>query len=236
VRTPQLRGPRLVAAPAWLAAAVLAAVALSAAPPSPAGAEPRRRAGKIVRIDRPRMRAAERVRVCSLTNPEGRRMTCLGGSPPEPGTRFGLVDDLGLRGHGLAVRAQASGQDYCKNGSAHEVELTYEEPRGLEPRPGPGSPFTLAVQGVPLDEGARLVLDQQLRPSGREVEQVWMAVDRDGDGDADLAVTAFECSDQVRDLPLAASGQRVSPYCLDYWLRDGAQWSKVERYVFFNCL
>lgn len=195
-----------------------------------------RRSGKVVRVERPRLRAAERVRVCPLTNPDGRRMTCFGGPAPEPGTRFSLIDDIGVRGHGVAVQTQPSGQDYCKIGSAHEVELTYEEPNGLDPRPTSGFPFTLAVQGVQLEDGARVMMDQQLRPSGREAEQVWMAVDRDGDGDADLAVTAFECSDQVRDLPIAPSGQRVSPYCLDYWLRDEIEWTRAERYVFFNCL
>ena len=225
----------------WLLAAVSLVWPTQAAP-APAARSPEapkpgaRRPGKVVRVERPRLRAAERIRVCPLTNPDARRMTCFGGPAPEPGARFALVDDVGVRGHGIAVRSQPSGQDYCKIGSAHEVELTYEEPHGLDPRPTTGFPFTLAVQGVALEEGARVMLDQQLRPSGRDVEQVWMAVDRDGDGDADLAVTAFECSDQVRDLPIAPSGQRVSPYCLDYWLRDEIEWSKVERYVFFNCL
>jgi hypothetical protein len=202
----------------------------------PAHAGPERRAGKIVRVDRPRRRAAEHVRACVLTNPDGRRMTCFGGSPPEPGTRFALVDDVGLRGYGAAVEAHPAGQDYCKIGSAHEVELAYDGPHGLEPRPSGGFPSTLAVHGVRLQQGARVLPDQQLRPSGREAEQVWTAVDRDGDGEADLAVTAFECSDQVRELPIAPAGQRVSPYCLDYWLREDGGWTKVERYVFFNCL
>jgi hypothetical protein len=194
------------------------------------------RRGKVVRVERPRLRPAERIRVCPLTNPDGRRMTCFGGAPPRPGTRFALVDDVGLRGHGVAVQSLRSAQDHCRIGSAHEVEVTYLEPHGLDPRPTNGLPFTLGVQGIHLEQGARVMLDQQLRPSGREVEQVWMAVDRDGDGDADLAVTAFECSDQIRDLPIAPSGQRVSPFCLDYWMRDEVEWNKVERYVFFNCL
>jgi hypothetical protein len=219
----------------WL----LAAAATWPAHAGPArGAPPAasRRPGKVVRIERPRVRAGERVRVCPLTNPDGRRMTCFGGPPPEPGTRFALVDEIGLRGHGVAVQSQPSGQDYCRIGSAHEVELAYEEPQGLEPRPTSGFSITLAVQGLTMSDGARVLMDQQLRPSRREVEQVWMAVDRDGDGDADLAVTAFECSEQIRDLPIARSGQRVSPYCLDYWVRDDVEWIKVERYVFFNCL
>ena len=229
-----MRAPPLPWLP-WLACWVVAAVAWPA-DAGPARGTAVRRPGKVVRVERPRVRAAERVRVCPLTNPDGRRMTCFGGTAPEPGTRFALVDDVGLRGHGLAVASQPSGQDYCKIGSAHEVELTYEEPHGLDPRPTNAFPFTLAVQGVLLEDGARVMMDQQLRPSGREVEQVWMAVDRDGDGDADLAVTAFECSAEVRDLPIAPSGQRVSPYCLDYWLRDEIEWTKAERYVFFNCL
>jgi hypothetical protein len=201
----------------------------------PADAAPRR-PGKVVRVERPRRHSAERIRVCPLTSPESQRMTCFGGPAPEPGTRFALVDEVGLRGHGVALRAQPYGQEQCKFGSAHEVELTYEEPHGLDPRPQSGFPFTLAVQGVSLEQGARLVMDQQLRPSGREAEQVWMAVDRDGDGDADLAVTAFECSAEVRDLPIAPAGQRLSTYCIDYWMREVVEWSRVERYVFFNCL
>lgn len=163
-------------------------------------------------------------------------MTCFGGTPPEPGSRYTLIDDSGVRGQGQVTQSQPSAQDDCKFGSVHDVELAYDSAYGLDPRPTTGLPFTLAVQGLSLAEGARVVVDQQLRPSAREIEQVWMAIDRDGDGDAELAVTAFECSDQVRDLLLAPSGQRVLPYCLDYWLREDVEWSKVERYVFFNCL
>lgn len=163
-------------------------------------------------------------------------MTCFGGGAPDPGTRFALVDDIGVRGYGTAIRSQESPQDYCKVGSAHDVELEYEGSHGLDPRPTAGYPFTLAVQGVTLDEQARVVREEQLRPSGKDSEQVWMAVDRNGDGDADLAVTAFECTGEVRSLPHAPAGQRVAPYCLDYWLRDDVEWTKVDRYVFFTCM
>lgn len=189
----------------------------------------------MVRVERPRAVAPDPVRLCPLINPDERRLVCYGGPAPELGTHFTLIDDQGVRGVATAERTEASSQDPCKLGSAHDVLVDYDEARGLAPRPG--FSFTVALSGVALEDGARVVRDVQLRsPSGKDAQQVWMAVDRNGDGEPDVAVTAFECSDQVHDLPVAPSGQQVHPYCLDYWVKEDVDWHRVNRDVFFTCM
>jgi hypothetical protein len=212
---------------AWALAALLGAPAAAAPPP--------RRAGEVVRVERPRRRPPEGVRVCPITNPEARRMTCFGGTAPEPGARFTLVDEAGLRGSARARRVHPSSQDTCKVGSASEVELVGGQPGALEPRPTTGFPFTLAVQGVALSEEARVVFDPQLRPSGRDLEEVWVALDRDGDLEPDFAVTAFACAATVRELPIAPVGLQAAPYCVDYWARGAGGWARIARHMFYNC-
>ena len=211
------------------------AVALAALVAAPAAGSPPRRAGEVVRVERPRRRPTEGVRVCPITNPEARRMTCCGGAPPEPGARFTLVDVAGLRGSARASRVHPSAQDTCKVGSASEVELAPGQPGALEPRPSTGFPFTLAVQGVALSDEARVVFDPQLRPSGRDLEEVWVALDRDGDLEPDLAVTAFACAASVRELPIAPAGTQAAPYCVDYWARGAGGWARIARHLFYNC-
>ncbi|HWM85563.1 MAG TPA: hypothetical protein VNO33_06990, partial [Kofleriaceae bacterium] len=77
-----MRTPRLPWLP-WLPCWVVAVVAAWPADAGPARGTAVRRPGKVVRVERPRVRAAERVRVCPLTTPDGRRMTCFGGTAPE---------------------------------------------------------------------------------------------------------------------------------------------------------
>jgi hypothetical protein len=96
----------------------------------------------------------------------------------------------------------------------------------------------VAVRGVEVEEGGR-VLPPRLRdsPSGRPNEHVWSTIDRDGDAEADMLGTAFDCEGEVPDPPPAPPGrQKVAPVCIDYWTRDSAEWTRVGRDLFFNCM
>jgi hypothetical protein len=192
-----------------------------------------RRRGQVVRVERPRARPADPVRLCIITNPGEGKMVCYGRSPPEVGAQFTVLDDAGLRGRVTAGEARrADSYDGCQLGSAHEVDMVLGElDLGLAPYF-----YQMAIQGVALERGARLLRDLQVgSPSGRDSEQVWAWLDRDGDGEVDLLGTAFDCSSEERSLPPAPPGQTVVPLCLDYWMRDRAEWTRVGRDVFLQC-
>jgi hypothetical protein len=207
------------------------------AAPRAAARPPDHRRGRVVRVNRPRRLAPEPVRLCMVTPADAKaeaKMVCYGATPPEPGSRFALIDDVGVRGVGTVRDSTRSGYDACQLGSAHDVVLALDEP------PLPGSPsgmYMVAVEGVAIEKGSRILRDAQVRaPSRRDNDQVWTVIDRDGDGTADLLGTAYECSAEIRDLPAPPAGQRIWPLCIDYWVRDAVDWARVGRDVFYQCM
>jgi hypothetical protein len=224
---PQARWLRRVIAGA-IAVAVLALLAAELL-----GAPVRK--GRVERVERPRFAAATAVRICPLVPPNEDRVTCYGGAQPTAGTRYTVVDEHGVRGAGTARSAEVSQQDPCRLGSAHDVAIDYDAGR-LPPRPQ-GYTDTMAVQGLELSPRARILTDPTMRsPSGRDSESIWKTIDLDGDARVDFAVTYMDCSAEVRDVPAAPSGgQKVTPYCMEYWLRDEPGWRRVNREVYYAC-
>ena len=200
----------------------------------PAAAAPRR-AGQVVRVERPRLNAPDPVHLCIVANPGESRMTCYGKSPPAPGSRFALIDEGGVRGRVVVRESARSSADVCQLGFAHDVVIEAED-GALASRAASSSYYILAVRGVEVGERGRILRDLPLLPpSGRSNESVWTVVDRDGDGEADLLGTAFECSSELPDPPVARPGQRVDTMCIDYWSRDAADWTQVGRDILINC-
>ena len=204
----------------------------------PAEAAPHR-SGRVVRVERPRRSAPDPVHLCMVANPGESRMTCYGKSPPEPGSRFALIDESGLRARVVVKESSRSSFDACQLGTAHDVLIEAEE--GAVPTAPSASYYIVAVRGVEVSEGGRLLRDadrtgRQIRPpSGRSSENVWTIIDRDGDGEADMLGTAFDCSAELQDMPSPRVGQKLDTVCIDYWSRDAAEWTQVGRDVFFNC-
>jgi hypothetical protein len=205
----------------------------------PAEAAPHR-AGRVVRVERPRRSAPDPVHLCMLANPSESRMTCYGKTPPEPGSRFALIDESGMRARVVVKEATRSSFDACQLGTAHDVLIEAEE--GAVPTdPSGGSYYIVAVRGVEVSEGGRLLRDTDSRgarirpPSGRSTENVWTIIDRDGDSEPDMLGTAYDCSAEVPDLPAPRVGQKLDTVCIDYWSRDAAEWTQVGRDIFFNC-
>lgn len=209
---------------------LLVALALVAAP---ADAAPRHRHGRVVRIERPRRVEPDPVRLCMLTSPDEGKMMCYGQTPPLVGSALQMVSDSGVRGSGVVRDVGPSAFDPCRLGSAHDV--TVEASGGLV-SPAPTS-YVVALQGVALGDDARLLPNPQIAsPGRRDLEQVWIALDRDGDSAADWLTVVADCSGEVRSLPLSANGQRVTPYCIDYWLDDGSGWNRAGRDIFYQCM
>lgn len=197
----------------------------------PAEAAPRR-PGRVVRVERPRRAAPDPVHLCMVG--EG-RMTCYGKKAPAAGQRFAVIDESGLRGRVVVKESTRSTVDACQLGTAHDVVIEGEE-GALPGTPQSSSAYVVAVRGVEVGEHGRLLRDVPLRaPSGRSTENVWTVIDRDGDGEADLLGTAYDCSSEMQDLPPARAGQKLDTVCIDYWSRDAAEWTQVGRDIFFNC-
>jgi hypothetical protein len=69
-------------------------------------------------------------------------------------------------------------------------------------------------------------------PSGFSEEEVWRAVDRDGDGTADVLLTRYGCDAAGRP---ATGGPRGSTYCIDVWARTGARMTRTAQLNFAHC-
>src|SRR5688500_14955987 len=97
------------------------AVALAIAAGEPGVAAPRGRAGKVVRVDRPRAIARSVPRVCQLA-PRELRGQCFG---PEPtvGELAAVLDDRGVLAH-LRVASVHDSRDSCGNVSLWDVTYT----------------------------------------------------------------------------------------------------------------
>jgi hypothetical protein len=66
-------------------------------------------------------------------------------------------------------------------------------------------------------------------PSGQPGEEVWRAVDRDGDGTADILITRYNCDPTSR--PIVGG----STYCIDVWAKAGSRLVKTTQLNFSQC-
>lgn len=103
---------------------------------------------------------------------------------------------------------------------------------------------TRALRGAPPERDGVGVIDAGLnlarahvvdndrvtaRPGGQPGEEVWRAVDRDGDGTPDILITRYVCD---------AAGQVVaggSAYCIDVWTRMGPRMTRTTQLNFAQC-
>jgi hypothetical protein len=89
----------------------------------------------------------------------------------------------------------------------------------------------LAVIDASLDPGRAHVLNGEPLAArlGVPVEEVWRAIDRDGDDVADILLTRFACD---------ASGKPVTgvaTVCLDVWARVAGRMTRTTRLNFARC-
>jgi hypothetical protein len=66
-------------------------------------------------------------------------------------------------------------------------------------------------------------------PSGMPDDEVWRAIDRDGDGAADILITRYSCD--ASGHPGSASGA----FCIDVWARTGARMTRTTQLNFALC-
>jgi hypothetical protein len=66
-------------------------------------------------------------------------------------------------------------------------------------------------------------------PSGSPDDEVWRAIDRDGDGAADIVITRYSCDSSGRPTTGGAT------YCVDLWARTGARMTRTTQLNFALC-
>jgi hypothetical protein len=204
-------------------------LALLPAAASPADAAPRRRPGRVVRIERPRHVDADPIHLCMVAGMEDGKLICYG-QEPLLGSTLRLVSVGGVRGTG-AVRSVAPStmMETCHTGTAHDVVLEM-----TSTLPG-ASPAVYALQGVAMSNEARVMPDVQVTGLPlRGQERPFVVLDRDGDAAADMAITAGECPADAQLEPVAPE-RRVTAFCIDYWLDDGRGYARAARDIIYQC-
>jgi hypothetical protein len=192
----------------WLAIAVVTWSAAADAGPS----------GRVVRVERS---GGSRVapRLCDVHGDTG---NCVG-DEPRAGQLVVMVDEHRVIAEVQIVEA-ISFSPSCPTLWSVKTRLL---------RGAPNDSDGLGVIDPSLDLNRAHLIDRSRMPSspsGSPDDEVWRAIDRDGDGAADIIVTRYSCDASSR--PTAASG---ATYCVDLWARTGARMTRATQLNFALC-
>lgn len=170
------------------------------APPRPGGP-----AGRVVRVIRTGGKAPASPRLCEIRGDGG---TCVG-EEPRRGEIVMVLDDRHVVAEVQIVEAKLYSPGCqtlwtVKTRALHGATADGDGIGVIDPAVNP-------IRAHALDKNHR-----PRAPSGQPGEDVWQAIDRDGDGVADILSTRYSCD---------ASGKPVAglqTYCIDIWARQGA--------------
>ena len=193
-------------------AAFLVALAAAAAPAAVAGPS-----GRVIRVERTSEGATFVPEMCLLRGDDG---LCVGGKP-ELGRIAFVFDAQRVLAEVEVIEATATptcGQLWnirvrLRRGALTDVEAIAV----IDPRVVPARARVIDTERTTASI-----------PSGIE-DEVWRAIDRDGDDAADILLTRYTCD---------ASGRRatgVTSYCMDVWARIGAKVVRTSQLNFANC-
>jgi hypothetical protein len=192
--------------------AVLVACSLGLMPAAVAGPS-----GRVVRVERS---GGSRIapRLCEVHGDTG---NCVG-DEPRAGQTVAVLDE-----HRVVAEVQV-------------LEATAFSPNcpmlwTVKTRPMRGATADTDGIGVidpSLDPSRAHLLDRSRlpsSPSGLPDDDVWRAIDRDGDGAADIVITRYGCDASGRP---AGTG---NTFCIDLWARTGARMTRVTQLNFALC-
>jgi len=181
-----------------------------------------RPSGRVVRVERA---GTSRIapRLCEIRGDTG---NCLG-EQPRSGQSIAVLDE-----HRVIAEVQI-------------VEITSFSPgcptlwsvKTRLLRGPPGESDGVGVIDPSLDPSRARVLDRShmpSSPSGFADDEVWRAIDRDGDGAADILMTRYGCDSLGR--PVSGGFARVgTTYCIDVWARTGTRMTRTSQLNFGHC-
>jgi hypothetical protein len=160
--------------------------------------------GRVVRIVRSGAGPSTAPRLCEIRGDSG---NCVG-EEPKPGQMVTVLDERHVIAEVQIVEANSllSG---CRNLWSVKTRVV---------RGGGADSDGIGVIDPGINPSRARMLDKTrlpASPSGQPGEEVWRAIDRDGDGTADILITRYSCDAASR--PVAGS-----TYCIDVWERSRA--------------
>lgn len=192
-----------------------------------AGARPRD--GRVVRIERPRLGAKRRIRLCIQPGPQT-KMICLGAPPLVPGTMLHILDfQEGYVSEARVRSSEPSPLDKCESGDISQIdyELMGTPKSGL-------SNLLVGISGIDIDprEG-KVIIDSEPPPGAKPGEQTWISINATGAEGPELMITSRECNDHKP--PPKARNRPSQGQCISFWERDGDRWRITNEETVWTC-
>jgi len=207
---------------------VVCALTLVATGLGPA-ARARPRAGRVVRIERPRVGAKRRIRLCIQPGPQT-KMICLGSPPLAPGTLLHVLDfQKGYVDQARVRKSEPSPLDKCDSGDISQIDYD------LMGTPKTGlSGLLVGVAGIDIDPRVgRVIIDADPPPGAKEGEQTWISIDANSVKGPELMITSRECNDHQP--PPKARNRPSQGQCISFWERDGGTWQVTSEETVWTC-
>jgi hypothetical protein len=193
----------------------LGAIWVSSASEALAGAH-----GQVIRIERSGNAAHVAPRLCEIRGDSG---TCVG-EEPRVGQTVVVLDERRVLAE-LQILDVASVVAACPN-------LWTVKARALRGTVSDSGNNGIGVIDPALHPTRAHVLDKDHTPAAPEGVpgvEVWRAIDRDGDGTADILITRYTCDASGRPV---ASG---STACIDVWAKLGQRMMRTTQLNFAQC-
>jgi len=169
--------------------------------------------GRVVRVERAGGPAIPSPRVCQVRGDTG---NCIG-EEPRPGQSVVVLDD-----HRVVAEVQVVEAKPTLPGCENLWTIKTRAQRGVSTD---GDRIGVIDAGVNPSRARLVDKANAPSPSGRPGDEVWHAIDRDGDGVADIVSTRYSCD---------ASGQPTTgtaTFCLDIWARSPGPPSALGKLV-----
>jgi hypothetical protein len=176
--------------------------------------------GRVVRIERVGGGTHVAPRLCEIRGDNG---TCVGDEPRVGQTLF-VLDERHVTAEAEIIEA-ANVVTSCPN-------LWTVKTRAVHGVAVAAMSDGIGVIDPAINPARARVLDKNhlpASPSGVAGEEVWRAIDRDGDGTADILITRYNCD---------ATGKQMaggSTYCIDVWARIGPRMTRTTQLNFAQC-
>jgi hypothetical protein len=173
--------------------------------------------GRVVRVERADVGPRVPPRLCEVRGDNG---TCVG-EEPKAGQRVVVLDEHHAVAEVEIVEA-ASLVSSCAN-------LWTVKTRAIRGVAADNDGIGVIDPG--LDPNRARVLDKNhmpASPSGIAGDEVWRAIDRDGNGTADILITRYSCD-------TSGTPSTSGAYCIDVWARLGARMTRTTQLNLARC-
>jgi hypothetical protein len=177
--------------------------------------------GRVIRIERSGGPSTVAPRLCEIRGDSG---TCVG-DEPRVGQTVVVLDERRVLAE-VQVTEVASVIAACPN----LWQVKTRPVRGSH-HDGTGA-SGIGVIDPALNPSRAHVLDRSHlppSPGGMPNEEIWRAIDRDGDNTADIMITRYSCDSSSKP---QSSG---SIYCIDVWARIGTRLQRTTQLNFAQC-